>query len=125
MSGRGGGSDQVVPSGQSQTDLELFLGLGRKPAGIKVLAGGSAEILVEQILAKYGGGPLIDVGQVNLALVLGASLTLSYRNSQLLSQASNGLGKTDPILAHEELEDTSASSATKTFEDALDGADTK
>lgn len=68
---------------------------------------------------------MIDVSQVNLALILRAGLALSYGNSQLPSQASHSLGETDPILAHEELEDTSASSATKTFEDALSGADTK
>ena len=80
---------------------------------------------VEQILAKYRGGPLIDVGQVNLALVLGAGLALDYRNSQLLGQGADGLGEADAVLAHEELEDASAGTATKTFENSFGGTDTK
>ena len=82
-------------------------------------------VLMEKIIAKYGGGPLIKIGQVNLVLVLRAGLLLGNRDSELLSQSADGFGKTNAILAHEELENTSSSSTAKTFEDAFGGADTE
>ncbi len=68
---------------------------------------------------------MIDVGQVNLALVIGTGLGLGYGDSQLLGQAADGLGETDAIFAHKELENTSTGAAAKTFEDALGGTDTE
>ena len=125
VSGSGGGSDKIVPSGQGQAELELFLNLSGQSSIIEVSAGGASEVGVEEILAKQAGGPLSDVGQVNLALVIGTGLALGYGNSQLLGQAADGLGETDAIFAHKELEDTSTGAAAKTFEDALGGTDTE
>ena len=125
MSGSGGGFDKIVPSGQCQAELELFLGRRGKASGIEVSTCGPAVVGVEEILAKQAGGPLIDVGQVNLALVIGTGLALGYGDSQLLSQAADGLGETDPIFAHKELKDTSTGAAAKTFEDTLGGTDTE
>ena len=125
VSGSGGGSDKIVPSGRGQAELELFLNLSGQASGVEVSTCGPAVVGVEEILAKYGGGPLIDVSQVNLALVIGTGLALGYGDSQLLSQAADGLGETDPIFAHKELKDTSAGAAAKTFEDALGGTDTE
>jgi hypothetical protein len=62
---------------------------------------------------------------VNLTLIIGTGLGLGYGNSQLLGQAADGLGETDAIFAHKELEDTSTGAAAKTFEDALGGTDTE
>ena len=125
MSGGGGGFDKIVPSGQCQAELELFLGRRGKASGIEVSTCGLAEVGVEEILSKQACGPLIDVCQVNLALVIGTGLVLGYGDSQLLSQSADGLGESDAIFAHKELEDTSTGAASKTFEDALGGTDTE
>ncbi len=62
---------------------------------------------------------------MNFALVIGTGLALGYGDSQLLGQAADGLGESDAIFAHKELEDTSTGAAAKTFEDALGGTDTE
>ena len=78
---------------------------------------------MEEIAAEDVGGPLIDVSQVNFALVIGAGLTLGDGDSELLGKGLHGLRETDTVLAHEKLEDASSGTAAETLEDALGGTD--
>ena len=62
---------------------------------------------------------------MNLALVIRAGLPLGYWNSQLLGQGADGLWESDPIFAHQELEDASTCPTSKTFEDSFARTDTE
>ncbi len=78
---------------------------------------------MEEIAAEKVCGPLIDVSQVNFALVIGAGLTLVDGDSELLGKGLHGFGETDTVLAHEKLEDASSGATAETLEDAFGRTD--